>query len=88
MNMSKLTQCWDSYRRFWGAAVCLATLGLGTIASPSRAQVYEPGSTVLGNTIGDWSKDYRALRFTHDPTQLATVNGQIDLDSACGIAAH
>ena len=44
----------------------------GSVACITTAQVYEPGSTVLGKTIGDWSKDYRDLRLANDPTQMST----------------
>ena len=33
-------------------------LTLSWTAGQADAQIYEPGSTVLGKTIGDWSKDY------------------------------
>ena len=49
-------------------------LALSWTAGRADAQIYEPGSTVLGKTIGDWSKDFRALREVYDPTQVATIS--------------
>jgi hypothetical protein len=55
MNLSKLTHAWNGRCWFLCLAVCLALLG--PAVRPARAQVYEPGSLVLGRPMGDWLND-------------------------------
>jgi hypothetical protein len=73
MNLLKLTHCWNGHQWFLGVAVCLSLLG--PAVRPARAQVYEPGSMVLGKPMGDWMNEYLEVEdYEFSSRQLATTS--------------